>query len=196
MRTASLLSLAFTAGLVTACGQGAPPETEREETASRAPALPDRDLTLRAPTAPAAEVVSPIELSRRPPSSPSPGVSRPRPKPQPAPAPEPIPQPEDELTPAPVIVPAVAVARELAEPAPDEEVAAGGRELAPGKTVTLIPASSGPSIEADEDDAWMPSQRPRGVLVGGGGTCRPRGGARGIGIAGRIPVGIPRHRLR
>jgi hypothetical protein len=192
MRTASLLSLAVTAGLVTACGQGASPVTEVAETASRAPSPPDRDLTLSTPTAPAAEVASALELSRQPPSSTSSRDSRPRPKPRPAPAPH----PEAELTPAPIIVPAMAVAHELAEPAPDEDAAAGGRELAPGKTVTVVPASSGPSIEADEDDAWLPSQRPRGILVGGGGTCRPRGGVRGIGIAGRIPVSRPRPRLR
>jgi len=84
----------------------------------------------------------------------------------------------------------------LADPAPIDDPGSGGRELAPGKTVTVIPVSSGPTLEADEDDSWLPSERPRGIIVGGGDRCRRRGGVRGIGIAGRIPFGIPGRRLR
>jgi hypothetical protein len=87
-------------------------------------------------------------------------------------------------------------AEALADPAPVDDAASSGRELAPGKTVTVIPVSSGPSIRADEDDSWLPSERPRGIIMGGGGRCPRRGGVRGIGIAGRIPVGIPTRRLR
>jgi hypothetical protein len=96
--------------------------------------------------------------------------------------------------PVPVSPPAVSEA--LADPAPLDDAASGGRELAPGRTVTIIPVSSGPSVEADEGDSWAPSEPSRGVLVGGGGTCRRRGGAGGIGIAARFPVGIPALRLR
>jgi hypothetical protein len=86
------------------------------------------------------------------------------------------------------------IAEVAAEPAPSDEAVAGGRELAPGQTVTAIPVPTGSSIEADENDSW---ERPRGILVGGGGTCRrPNRGVRGIGIAGRIPVGTSGPRLR
>jgi hypothetical protein len=88
------------------------------------------------------------------------------------------------------------VAEPVVHPAPVEMEAEGGRELAPGETVTIIPVSSGPTVEADGDDSWLPSERPRGMIGRGGGTCRPRGGVRGIGIAGRIPVGVPARRLR
>jgi hypothetical protein len=88
------------------------------------------------------------------------------------------------------------VSEALADPAPVDDAASGGRELAPGKTVTIIPASSGPTVEADQDDSWLPSERPRGIITGGGGRCPRRGGVRGIGIAGRIPVGIPARSLR
>jgi hypothetical protein len=90
----------------------------------------------------------------------------------------------------------VAVTEVLAEPAPVEAAAAGARELAPGRTVTVIPISSGPSVAADEDDSWLPSERPRGIMVGGGGTCRGHGGGDGIGIAARFPVGGPALHLR
>jgi hypothetical protein len=191
MRAASLLSLAFTAAVAAACGSEVASVPEREETASRAVPSLERDLTLRAPAAPAVEVASPIELSQPKPTPRTTRASRPRPRPTPAPARAAQPAVE------PVAVPAVALTEAAAEPPPaEEDAAAGGRELAPGETVRIIPASSGPGLEAEEDNAWLPSERPRGILVGGGGTCRPRKGARGIGIAGRIPVGIPARRLR
>ena len=99
-----------------------------------------------------------------------------------------------EPTPEPVTVPAVSEA--LAEPAATDEASARGRELAPGKTVTVIPVASGPSVEADGDDSWLPSERPRGIVAGGGGTCRRRGGGGGIGIAARFRVSLPVLRLR
>jgi hypothetical protein len=94
----------------------------------------------------------------------------------------------------PAPAPTVPVA---AEAASVEDMAVGaGRELAPGKTVTAIPASSGPTYAPEADDSWVPEGPARGLVVGGGDTCRRRGGVRGIGIAGRIPIGVPRHRLR
>ena len=191
---ASLLPLAITAALAAACGSEVPSLPEQEETATGAPApSPDRDLTLRTapPAAATVEVASPVELTR-----PEPRPARaPRSRPAPRPAPAADPEPEAQPGQAPLALSAPAVVPIQVEPAPDEP-AAGGRELAPGKTVTIIPASSGPSLEADEDDSWLPSERPRGIVGGSGGTCRPRGGVRGIGIAGRIPVGIPSRRVR
>jgi outer membrane biosynthesis protein TonB len=195
MRVASLLLSALTVSLLAGCRPepSLPPE---QETAAADP-TPARDLRLQTPAVAAVEVASAVELAR--PAAP-PVATRPRAVPKPAPLPEPAPAPEarpaEEAVPAPVIVPAVAeVPAETRDGV--EAPAAGGRELAPGKTVTVIPVVTGTSVEADEDDSWLPSERPRGILTGGGGgTCRPRGGVRGIGIAGRIPVGIPARRLR
>ncbi len=197
MRPPSLLSFVI-AALVAACGSEVSSLPEADETAIRAPAAPERDLTLQAPAASVVEVASPVELSRPEPQR---TVSReanprPSPKPRPRPAPMPEPEPEDPPAPEPVAVPAVAVAELEVAPVADEQPAAGGRELAPGKTVTVIPASNGTVVEADTDDSWLPSERARGIIGAGGGTCRPRGGVRGIGIAGRIPVGVPGRRLR
>ncbi|HEV8176586.1 MAG TPA: hypothetical protein VGP44_02745, partial [Gemmatimonadales bacterium] len=57
---------------------------------------------------------------------------------------------------------------------------ANDRELLPGKTVTLIPASTGPSAGPD-DTAEIPTVRGRTMVGHGGGRCR--GGGRGPGIA-------------
>ena len=195
MRAAFLLPLAFTTALLAGCGSAVPRPPE-QETATRRGALPDRDLTLRAATPAAVVVASPVELARP--------VTAPRRTSRPAVARKSAGVPTPERPPAaapvaaePVAAEPVAVAAAPVEPAPEERSAGAGRELAPGRTVTLVPASSGPTVEADEDDSWLPSERPRGVLGGsGGGTCRPRGGMRGIGVAGRIPVGPPARRLR
>jgi hypothetical protein len=195
MRAAVLVPLAFVAVALTGCGGDGTNLSGREETASRAAAAAlERDLTLSVPQVPATEVASAIELSL-PKPAPAPvrrHYPRPRPKPAPSAVAEPAPGPES--TPEPVTVPAVSEA--LSEPATTDEVSAGGRELAPGRTVTVIPVSSGPSVEAEPDDSWLPSGGSRGVLVGGGGTCRRRGEGGGIGIAARIRVGVPALGLR
>jgi hypothetical protein len=198
MRAASILPLAFTAAVLAGCAAESH-HTSNQETASRGvegTGPPDRDLTLQAPAMPAVEVASPVELSR-PAAEPA---RRPRLSPKPAPAPVPVPEAAPAGQAAPLPVPTVAVAEVLAEPAPGEDVAVGaGRELAPGKTVTVIPASSGPS-SAPEDPSWATAGPGRGMIIegggGGGGRCRPRGGVRGIGIGGRIPIGVPGRRLR
>ena len=118
MRAAFLLPLALSAALVAACGSEVSSVPEREEP-TRLPAPPDRDLTLQAPVISAAEVASAVELAR----------PRPKPKPAQQPVPEPEPRPEAVPVEEPVIVPAVAVTEEPAEPpAPEVDVAAGGRE--------------------------------------------------------------------
>jgi hypothetical protein len=202
MRAASILPLSFTAAVLVGCATESP-RGSSQETAYRGAegaGLPERDLTLQTPATPAVEVASPVELSRADPE-PRP-ARRPRisPKPAPAPAPGPIPKASPAAQ-AAVPVPTVAVAKVLAEPAPVEDAAAGGgRELAPGKTVTVIPASSGPSSAPPEGPSWAPTGPGRSVIIGGGGgrgdRCRPRGGVRGIGIAGQFPIGVPARRLR
>ena len=192
MRAASIFPLAFTAAVLAGCTAESH-QGSNQETAS----LPQRDLTLQAAATPAVEVASPVELSR-----PTPEPAR-RPRVSPKPAPAPVPEPLREYSPvaqAAVPVTSVAVAEILVEPAPVEDVAVGvGRELAPGKTVTVIPAASGPS--SPEDPSWAASGPGRSMIIEGGGggrggRCRPRDGARGIGIAGRIPIGVPGLRLR
>ena len=191
MRAASLLPLAFTAALVTACRSEVGTAGGRLETAALPPAVPERDLTLPAPAPPSVDVASPVELSRVPPTAAPAPEPAPRPRPEPRPVPAPEPQPIAQ--PLPVAPPEAAP---VVHPAPVGTEAEGGRELAPGETGTIIPVSTGPAVEAAVDDFWLPSERPRGMIGRGGGTCRPRGGVRGIGIAGRIPVGVPARRLR
>jgi hypothetical protein len=193
MRTAALIPLALITGVITGCG-GAVTDLERQETASRTAASLERDLTLSVPRVPATEVASAIELAA---SKPFPApVRRHHPRPRPEPAPTPVARPAVAVAPTPEPVSAPTVSQALAEPVPLDAAASSGRELAPGRTVTVIPVSNGPSVEADPGDTWLPSERPRGALVGGGGTCRRRGGGGGIGIAARIRVGVPTLGLR
>ena len=183
---AAISALAFTAAVLAGCGSESP-QTANQETASRGAegtAVPERDLTLQTPAAPAVEVASPVELSRVAPEPKTARRARVSPKPAPAPAPDPVPE-AAPAAPAPVADSTVAVAD-----------VGDGRELPPGRTVTVIPASSGPSFPPEEP-SWAPAGPGRSTFIGGGGDrCRPRGGVRGIGIAGRIPIGIPARRLR
>jgi hypothetical protein len=68
----------------------------------------------------------------------------------------------------------------LAAPEPAAQPA-NNRELLPGKTVTLIPASTGPSSGTDEADAASPEEGREKER--GGGKCRGGGRGPGIGIA-------------
>jgi hypothetical protein len=78
--------------------------------------------------------------------------------------------------------PALAVPEPVAQPASTEATAANDRELLPGKTVTVIPASSAPSTGSDTADEPPPEQG-RTMVARGGGTCRGRGRGPGIGMA-------------
>ena len=82
MRTAFLIPLAFATIVVAGCGDDVP-DPSRQETAARAGALPERDLTLSVPRIAETEVASPIELARAKPVH----ARAPRPRPAPAPAP-------------------------------------------------------------------------------------------------------------
>lgn len=198
MRTRFLIPLAFTAAAVAGCGGEALTTSEREETASNAAAALERDLTLSVPRLPATEVASAVELAAPKPAQAPTRRHRPRPKPAPAPVSASAAEPEQDAATEPEATPVSAptVGEAIAEAAVVDDAASGGRELAPGRTITIIPVASGPSVEADEGDSWLPSGPSRGVMVGGGGTCRRRGGGGGIGIAARIRVGVPALRLR
>ena len=164
MRTILLLPLSALVAVVAGCGSGV-----REQ---RARSLPQRDLTLVTQAA-QVEIASPVEMqqlrithrtvrqSQRVRSAPAPRSSYLEPK----------------VVLAAVSAPAPVAAEPVAQPA----TPANDRELLPGKTVTVIPASSGPSTGPDQTDD-LPAAHGRTMVVRGGGTCRGRG--RGPGIAG------------
>jgi hypothetical protein len=188
--------LALIAALLAACATESTSSSDEKAATAGVTATPARDLTLQAAAVAEVEVASAVELSRS-----SPPVARDtRPKASPKRAPAATPDRVPEATPVAevaAVVAAMSVAEVPAAPPPVEDAAdAGGRELAPGRTVTVVPASSGPSA-APEEPEWVP-ERHRGIIMMGhpGDRCRPRGGVRGIGIAGRIPVGIPGRRHR
>ena len=170
MRTGFLLSVVIGVAGVTACASGG------REPAPRS--TPHRDVALVA-QAPAVEIASPLELRNLRTSQKSRRTQRTRPAPGtadrqvlPAPAPKPA-----AATPAATLIPAAepfVVPASASEPVND-------RELPPGKTVTIIPASSGPSTGPDGVDE-LPSS-PGRPMVRSGGTCRGRGRGPGIGIA-------------
>jgi hypothetical protein len=175
MRIVMLLPLALAAVAAGGC------RTASEGTEQAALGVPQRDLTLQQTPAPDVEVASPVELARTPTARPM--TQRPRRAHRPAPSPRPEAKaPENApatLSPAP----AQPAPTALAASAPEE---ADPHALAPGQSVTIIPASSGPTPPADWTDQ-RPSGRERGVEVGGGGhggRCKPRG----TGMPGR---GLP-----
>jgi hypothetical protein len=178
MRIVMLLPLALAAVAAGGC------RTASEGTEQAALDVPRRDLTLQQATAPKVEVASAVELASAPTRRPT--AQRPRRAHRPAPVPPPeATTPEvapAALTPAPA--PAQPEPAALAASAPE---AADPHALAPGQSVTIIPASSGPSTPGDWTDQG-PSGRERGVSVGGGGHgggCKPRG-------TGRMPGrGLP-----
>ena len=140
-----------------------------EQTAS---SVPQRDLTLVPPNA-AVQIASPLETQRLRP--PRPSVHRARLAARLAPLPLPVPlssQPQPVAAPAPTPVPAPTPATPISD-----------RELLPGKTVTLIPVSSGPSVGTDPTGD-LPADRGHTMVAhGGGGRCRGGGRGPGIGMA-------------
>jgi hypothetical protein len=173
MRIVILLPLALAAVAAGGC------RTASEGTEQAALGVPQRDLTLQQTPAPEVEIASPVELARVPAERPT--THRPRRALRPAPARHP------EAT-APEVAPAALTptpaATALAASAPE---AADPHALAPGQSVTIIPASSGPTTPADWTDQ-LPSGRERGVQMGGGGhggRCKPRGTGRGLPAAFR-----------
>ena len=177
MRIVMLLPLALAAVAAGGC------RTASEGTEQAALGVPQRDLTLQQTAAPDVEIASPVELARAP--SERPTTQRPRRAHRPAPA-----RHSEANAPevAPVMVtttpaPAQPAATALAASAPE---AADPHALAPGQSVTIIPASSGATTLTDWTDQRPPG-RERGVDVGAGGhggRCKPRG----TGMPGR---GLP-----
>jgi hypothetical protein len=168
----AVLLLPVTASMLVVAGCGSNGRHEAAQSSSH------RDLALVA-QAPAVEIASPVELqqlrSYRSNTHRSVRAARPLPaKRSQAVRPE-LSTASLAATPATVLaVPAVY----HPVPAADSH---NDRELAPGKTVTVIPASSGPSTTADWPDEAARARGEATVGVHGGGTCR--GGGRGPGIA-------------
>jgi hypothetical protein len=164
MRTIFLLPLTALVVVVAGCG------SEAREQASRS--VPQRDLTL-VPQTPAVEIASPVETHQlrvqlrtvRPTFS-----SRPL-------------EPKVSFASVTVPAPVLAVPEPVAQPVSTAAASANDRELLPGKTVTVIPASNTPSTGSDGTDE-LPATRGRTMVArGGGGTCRGRGRGPGIGMA-------------
>lgn len=166
MRTAYLLPFTAMVAVVAGCGS--------QGTESAARSVPQRDLTLAAQTR-AVDIASPVELQNL-----RTQARAVRPAQRTSRHPSPV-----APKPAPVAVAAPAVVRAsypVAEPANPALEAANDRELLPGKTVTLIPASSGPSTTPEWTDEG-PATGGRSLGVRGGGKCPGRGRGPGIGIA-------------
>jgi hypothetical protein len=169
MRTIVLFPLTLVA-VIAGCGS----EVSQQATRS----VPERDLTLVTHTS-EVKIASPVETqqlrAQRRAVRPSPQAARPPAVPRSS-------RLEPEVTLAAVVAaPALTAAQPVAQPA-GTEATPDGRELPPGKTVTLIPASSGPSPGPDRADD-LPAAPGRTMVIGGGGTCRGRGRGPGIGIA-------------
>jgi len=163
MRRATLIPLAVAVSAVMSCGMEAKDEA--------ALAVPERDLTL-ATAAPQVEVASPVELGRVR-AQPRTELRLPAAR-RPAHRPKARSKAEPAVAVAPAIVPSPAapVARftnTAYEPVND-------RELPPGQTVTVIPASSGAS-----------SGEQAGEFPDLGTTSRGWGGGSGMGGPGRCP---------
>jgi hypothetical protein len=164
MRTIFLFPLTALVAVAAGCGSAG------REQATRS--VPQRDLTLVRQT-PAVEIASPVETHQlrvqhqtvRPAFN-----SRPL---------EPKVSFASVTAPAPVL----AVPEPVAQPVSTAAASANDRELLPGKTVTVIPASNTPSTGSDGTDE-LPATRGRTMVArGGGGTCRGRGRGPGIGMA-------------
>ncbi len=164
MRTVFLLPLTALVAVAAGCGSEA-----REQRRS----VPERDLTLMTHTA-YVEIASPVETQVR--RAPARRSSR-----------EPKVRLADFTAPLAALgagsAPVLAAPEPVTQPASTASTSDNGRELLPGKTVTLIPASSGPSTGSDRTDD-LPAARGRPMVSAGGGKCGGRGRGPGIGIAG------------
>ena len=158
MRTVLLLPIAAVVAVVAGCG------SEAREGGARS--LPQRDLTLVTQTA-HVEIASPVETRQLRIQHRTVRPSQLAARPAPARRSRPL-QPKVVLA---------AVTAPLAA-----STSANDRELLPGKTVTVIPASSGPSTGSDRAGELPPAEG-RTMVARGGGTCRGRGRGPGIGIA-------------
>jgi hypothetical protein len=164
MRTVLLLPLISVVAVLGGCGSKG-----RE---SAALAQPHRDLTLPS-SGPNVEIASSVELKQLR----TPRTAHPR-----------TPRRSSSIQPkvvfaavaAPALIPAVY--HPVAVPASTVLEPANDHELPPGKTVTAIPVSSGPSTAAEPADE-TPTATGRHYGGGRGGRCGGRGRGPGIGIA-------------
>jgi hypothetical protein len=161
MRTAVLFPLTLVATLsVSGCG------ADSDRTGQTARGVPRRDLTLREAAAPKVEVASPVELARMP--------LRPRAihRPQHTRRPAPASRPEAAAPPAALAAPTPAPAPPRSLSAAEPPVAADPHALAPGRTVTVIPAGGGTSGAAPASAPDWTDQRPAdaepGTTIHGG----------------------------
>jgi hypothetical protein len=159
MRTSFLFPLTALVAAAAGCGS-----VGREQASGY---VPQRDLTLVTQTA-GVEIASRVEMQQ-------PRIQR-RTARQ---APRSSREPKIILAAA---APVLAVPEPVAQPASTAATPANDRELLPGKTITVVPASSGPSTGSDTADEPPPG-RDRTMVARGGGTCRGRGRGPGIGMA-------------
>jgi hypothetical protein len=133
--------------------------------------VPQRDLTL-VPQTSAVDIASPVEIHqvRVQPRTVRPAFSS-RPF-----------EPKVSLASVTVPVPVLATPDPVAQPVSTVATSANDRELLPGKTVTVIPASSTTSTGSDGADE-LPATQGRTMVAHGGGGCRGRGRGPGIGMA-------------
>lgn len=174
MRTLRLLPLAI--ATVTVAGACRSASDDAEQTAFQ---VPRRDLTLQEATTSQVEVASPVELGRVPEQ---PRASRPHRTQKVAPQPAPAPAPSSTAAPKSAPAPATAASATTRVATDDAAAAPDPFALAPGQTVTVIPASSGPANEPSWTDRGPPDA-PDGssggttIHAGGhGGTCGGHGG--------------------
>ena len=164
MRTVLFLPLALVAAAATACADAS---HQTPQTPGRAPS---RDLTLERAELPAAAVASPVELMRVPVRARA--THRPQRTRRPSARP-PSSRPESR---APTSAGAPAPVAPVAISAAEDVEAADPHALAPGRTITAIPASSGPaSAPARTDEPSADDGGDTAIHAGRhGGRCAPR----------------------
>jgi hypothetical protein len=155
MRTIVLFPLTALVAVAAGCGSAG------REQATRS--VPRRDLTLVQQT-PAVEIASPVETQQLRVQHRTVRHS----------------QLAVRLATATLPAPVLAIPQPVAQPVSTPATPANDRELLPGKTITVIPASSTPSTGSDGTDE-LPATRGRTMVAHGGGGCRGRGP--GIGMA-------------
>lgn len=174
MRPTTLLTLTALLGAVAGCGS----QGREQEVAS----VPERDLTLATQT-PGLQIASAVEVQQLRTQYRTVRLSQRTTRRAPA-LRSSRPEPKVVLAAVAAPAPVTAAPEPVAQPV---STADNGRELLPGKTVTIIPASNGSSSGPDEADD-LPAARGRPMVVGGGGggKCGGRGRGRGPGT-GRAP---------
>ena len=157
MRTVLLLPLTALVSIAAGCGSAG------NEQATRS--VPRRDLTLVQQT-PAVEIASPVETQQLRVQHRTVRHS----------------QLAVRLAAVTLPAPVLAVPVPVGQPVSTPATPADDRELLPGKTITVIPASSTPSTGSEGTDE-LPATRGRTMAAHGGGGCRGRGRGPGIGMA-------------